>query len=487
MNRKAIPSLAVVAAFLSLVVLVACGGGVVANTTLPEAPSPHPGEETGVVAESTAEVPATTVGAAEAEPTSFSGDDGEGTPTADQLAIAVAERTPLPTPASGPVDELIVDITDAIGLTGASFLGLTIPDWLNLMISALIVLIGYPVGGRVLKMLLLRLVHRTATRLDDEFLEATQREVKWLVALAIVWIATFRLGFLSDRLRTFLSDLYFIVGLAICSLILSKLVDFGVDSFLAGLEEEDKARLGPMVTVLKRMALVVVLLFAASVFFGHFGINITVVAGALGIGGLAFSLAAQDTLADVIAGFTILFDRPFRVGDRIEIPNEGTWGDVVEIGTRTTRIRTRDNRMVIVPNSIIGKSQVVNYTYPDPTYRVEMDIGIGYGQDIEKIRQIIVDTVRQVAGVLPDRPVDALYNEMGESSMTFRVRWWIRSYEDTRRFYDRVNTALQNALDEAGVDMPFSTYDINVKMDEENVGRIAGALGRDSSASSEGE
>ena len=72
--------------------------------------------------------------------------------------------------------------------------------------------------------------------------------------------------------------------------------------------------------------------------------------------------AAQDTLADAIAGFLILLDQPFRVGDRIEITGLGTWGDVVEIGTRSTRIRTRDNRLVIVPNSAIAKDQVVNYS-----------------------------------------------------------------------------------------------------------------------------
>ena len=413
------------------------------------------------------------------------GDEAEGTPSSEELATVVAERTPLPTPVPGLVDELIVDVTSAIGLSNVTFLGLTVPDWINVGISILIVLVGYQLGHRVLKMVLVRLVRRTATKLDDQFLEAAQREVRWLVALALVWTATMRLGFLSDDLRRFFGDLYFTAGLAICAMILSKLVDFAGESFLAGLEAEDRTRVSPMVTVLRRIALMVVLLTVASVFFGHFGIDITIVAGALGIGGLALSLAAQDTLADVISGFTILFDRPFRVGDRIEIPNEGTWGDVVEIGTRTTRIRTRDNRMVVVPNSTIGKSQVVNYTYPDPTYRVQMDIGIGYGQDIEKVRKIIVDTVRQLEGVLPNRPVDALYNEMGASAMTFRVRWWIRSYEDTRRFYDRMNTALQNALDEAGIEMPFTTYDINVKMDKRDAGRMSEALAGDSSTPTE--
>ena len=81
--------------------------------------------------------------------------------------------------------------------------------------------------------------------------------------------------------------------------------------------------------------------------------------------------------------------------------------------------------MVIVLNSTTGNNQVVNYTFPDPRYRIQLDIGIGYGTKIPTVRQTIVDAVRQVEGVLPDKPVDAIYNEMGDSSMIFRVRWWV--------------------------------------------------------------
>jgi small-conductance mechanosensitive channel len=190
---------------------------------------------------------------------------------------------------------------------------------------------------------------------------------------------------------------------------------------------------------------------------------------ALGLGGFAFSLAARDTIADAIAGFIILVDRPFRIGDRIEIQGVGTWGDVTDIGLRTTRIRTRDNRMVIVPNSVIGANQVINYTYPDPRYRIETQVGIGYGTDIERARQVIADAVRGVEGVIPDKPVDALYAEMGDSAMIFRVRWWIESYADTRRVEDRVHTALQHALDEAGIESPFPTQSVNVVMEQKAV------------------
>jgi MscS family membrane protein len=204
---------------------------------------------------------------------------------------------------------------------------------------------------------------------------------------------------------------------------------------------------------------------AITIVLAHFGINITAFAASLGIAGLAFSLAAQDTLSDAISGFIILVDQPFRVGDRIEISGLETWGDVTQIGVRTTRIRTRDNRMVIVPNSVIGKNQVVNYTFPDPQYRVQIDLGLAYGTDIEYARRVLIETVRDVPGILEDRPVEALYLEMAPMAMMFRVRWWIESYEDLRRIFDRVNTALQISMDQAGLKSPFPTQDLNVRID----------------------
>ena len=234
-----------------------------------------------------------------------------------------------------------------------------------------------------------------------------------------------------------------------------------------------EGQLEPLILLLTRVGRVVVAVLGFTILLSYFGVNIVGFATVLGIGGLAISLAAQDTIADAIAGFIILVDQPFRIGDRIEIQGEGTWGDVVDIGLRTTRIRTRDNRLVIVPNSTISDNQVINYTYPDPRYRIQTHVGIAYGTDIEAARQLLIDTVREIEGVLPDKPVDALYVEMGDSAMVFRVRWWIGSYEDTRRMFDRVHTALQHALDEAGIDCPFPTQTLNLKMNSEAAEQIS--------------
>jgi small-conductance mechanosensitive channel len=103
---------------------------------------------------------------------------------------------------------------------------------------------------------------------------------------------------------------------------------------------------------------------------------------------------------------------------------------------------------------------------------VQIEIGIGYGADIEAVRRIIRDAVRKVEGVLPDKPVDALFLEFGEPVMIFRVRWWIDSYIDTRRMFDSVNEALYEALAAAGIDMPFTDDDVSIKFNDQDLDRL---------------
>ncbi len=207
----------------------------------------------------------------------------------------------------------------------------------------------------------------------------------------------------------------------------------------------------------------VLILIGLTIVLNRLGVNINALVTALGIGGLALSLAAQDTIANMISGIIILIDAPFRVGDRIEIQGLDTWGDVVDIGLRTTRIRTLDNRMVIVPNSNISKNQVVNYTFPDPRYRTQTEIGVAYGSDLRQVREVITESLRDIPGVIQDKPVDILFLEFGESAINLRVRWWIESYEDARRITDRVNEAMLNALEQAQIELPAPMMTVELK------------------------
>ncbi len=151
-----------------------------------------------------------------------------------------------------------------------------------------------------------------------------------------------------------------------------------------------------------------------------------------------------------------------------------TTGRVLEIGTRTTRILTGNNRMVVVPNSQIGVSQVINYSYPDPTYRLETDLGIAYGSDMPQVRKVIQDAIQAVEGVLQDKPIEVYFLEYGDSSRIVRVRWWIRSYDQHRSMQDKVNSALEVALASAGIEMPNPTFDQNLIVDHQLIQELRG-------------
>ena len=390
---------------------------------------------------------------------------------------AVLTRTPEPTATPGLIVEGVSTIAEKSGLAGESFLGLPVEDWISLGISFLIVLAGYLVGTWLIRRVLPRVVQRTSAQLDDHLLQAVGPGLRWLVVVLTLELATMQLSFLSPQLKTILSDAYFVLALVVGTRIVWRLIDLADEWYRQRLAEQGRLEsLDAVMTLLARLGRVVLGVASFSILLTHFGVNITAFAAALAVGGLALALAAKDVIADAIEGFIILVDRPFRIGDRIEIQEVGTWGDVTEIGLRTTRIRTRDNRVVIVPNSVIGANQVINYSYPDPRYRIQSHVGIGYGADLEAARQIIVDTVRQVEGVIPDQPVDALYVEMGDSARIMRVRWWIESYVDTRRMLDRVHTAMERALDEAGVDMPFPTQSIRLQVEPETANQLPQAL-----------
>ena len=180
----------------------------------------------------------------------------------------------------------------------------------------------------------------------------------------------------------------------------------------------------------------------------------SLVAG-LGIGSVAIGFAFQDIFQNLLAGILILLREPFRVGD--EITSGEFTGTVEAIETRATFIKTYDGRRIIVPNSKIYTEPVSVITAYD-MIRSEYDVGIGYGDDVDRAKRIALKAVRGVEGVLADPAPDVLTWELAGSSVNLRVRWWS---DPTRagvvRLRDRVLRAVYGALSAAGVDLPFPT------------------------------
>ena len=178
----------------------------------------------------------------------------------------------------------------------------------------------------------------------------------------------------------------------------------------------------------------------------------------LGIGGVAIGFAFKDIFQNFLAGLLILVTRPFRVGDQIRYKDyEGT---VEDIQTRATYLKSYDGRRIIIPNGeLYTNSVTVNTAFPQR--RWQYDIGIGYGDDIERARAIILERLQQAQDVEPDPKADVIVVELAESTVNLRARWWTKSQmADGLNAQDRVLTAVKQALVEAGIDLPFPTRQI---------------------------
>jgi MscS family membrane protein len=368
-----------------------------------------------------------------------------------------------PTATPGVIYDVVNQVVEATNLYQTRFLNLSAADWINLAISLVLVFLMMTLISRLIFIVLMKIARRSAMPYDEQYLKAIKPFLHWLFSVIILYIATIRLQFLSPVLKQWLGQIYVAIIIVLVTICLWKLVDMirlWYQEKTANLEERNR---NDAAASLGEVAIRAVILVAGLLLIlNHFGVNISALWTAIGIGGLALSLAAQDTLANMISGLIILLDQPFRTGDRIEIQELNTWGDVIAIGLRSTRIRTLDNRLVIVPNASISNNQVVNYTYPDPRYRIQTEVGVAYGTDLRLVRQVITTSLKDVEGVIPNMPVDVLFMEWGDSEMVLRVRWWIESYVDARRSTDRVNEHIYQALEEAGVEMPFPTMSVEV-------------------------
>ena len=199
----------------------------------------------------------------------------------------------------------------------------------------------------------------------------------------------------------------------------------------------------------------------------HLGIDVTPLLAGAGVAGLAVSLAAKDTLSNVIAGILLILDRPFHVGDRIEMwnaPDEtGSWGDVVEIGLRATKIRNPDNVIVVVPNNEIMRRDIVNYTASGPDIRLRIPLGISYDADVELAKRLVLDVATDTPGVKTDPAPKVIVRSFGESSVNLELRAWISDARRRRDIADEITGHVKTAFDRHGVEIPYPKRDIYVR------------------------
>jgi len=208
-----------------------------------------------------------------------------------------------------------------------------------------------------------------------------------------------------------------------------------------------------------RYILVTVGLF---VIFQTSGIDLSAIGllvGALGIG-IGFGL--QNITNNFISGIIILFERPVKVGDRIEI--EDLAGNIVNISARATTIITNDNIAVIVPNSDLVSNRVINWSHNDRNVRLNFPVGVSYKEDPEKIKNLLLEVAIANPGVLQKPPPDVLFDHFGDSSLEFNLRVWTDEYSDKPKVLkSQLYYAIFKKFKEHKVEIPFPQRDLHLK------------------------
>ncbi len=315
-----------------------------------------------------------------------------------------------------------------------------------------------------------RLSRRTSSDIDDQILDLVWPAIFRTIVLQGVHVATLDLV-ASDRIDNFVS------GITITLMVLIWVRVFsGVGAVVFRKLSENADRftwIQPQTLPLVQFVFKVTLFGLMSyLIMAAWHINLTSWLASAGVAGIALGFAAKDTLANFISGIFILADAPYRVGQYIIIDGT-TRGVVTEIGMRSTRLLTRDNVEVTVPNAVIGNAKIVNESSgPSPRMRLRVTVGVAYGSDVELVKKLLMKCAREVEYTSKDEDPSVRFALMGESSLDFQVLVWVKHPAFRGRVTDGLNTGIYNALKEAGVEIPFPQRDLHIKSWPEGSGGI---------------
>ncbi len=204
------------------------------------------------------------------------------------------------------------------------------------------------------------------------------------------------------------------------------------------------------------------------------GINIVPFIAGAGIAGVAIGFAAKDTMSNLIAGVLLIIDRPFEVGDRIEVwsapAGSATWGDVIDIGLRATKIRTTDNIVIIIPNNEIMLRDIINYTIISEKIRVRINIGIAYDADLQKAKKAILKVAQTTEWVAEDPPPKVVVRNFGESAVDLQLRVWIQDARKRMDAIDYITDRVKESFDAEGIEIPYPKRDIYITQKSDSKG-----------------
>ncbi|MEW8546403.1 MAG: mechanosensitive ion channel family protein [Candidatus Thiodiazotropha endolucinida] len=334
-------------------------------------------------------------------------------------------------------------------------------------VKGLIVLLIFIVLAKVVEWIVMPLVRRltshTSTHIDDLIVQYLRSPLFWTLVLIGIVASSSMMG-IDESVRSTLVSfvlsvlilLWMLFAVRISKLLLSE----------ASRRAKPNAMVRPQTLPLfTNIAAITIIVFAVYFMFQSWHVDMTAWLASAGIAGIAIGFAAKDTLANLFSGVFIMADSPYKIGDYVVLDDGGgIRGKVTHIGIRSTRLLTRDDVEVTIPNSIMGNSKVVNESGgPHVKYRIRVAVGVAYGSDIDQVRDVLMSVARESETVCDQPEPRVRFRAFGASSLDFELLCWVDNPELRGRVLDALNSAVYKRFLVEGIEIPFAKQDLYIK------------------------
>lgn len=278
-----------------------------------------------------------------------------------------------------------------------------------------------------------------------------------------IWIAIHRLVYPDNFVKT-IDNAYRILIVLDITWVFARLIGGLLEIYL---RKESTGQTHKMMPIIKRTALVLVWIIGIVMALSNIGVNISALLGTLGIGGIAFALAAQDTVKNIFGAFTIFTDKPFNIGDTIRVDSfEGT---VIDVGARSTKIMDYDKRIITFPNYKITDANIINIS-SEPMRRVVLNLGLTYDTTPEKMKEAL-DILKAIPGRVENvssNPSDttAVFTNYADSALVIMYIYFIEKQGDILGVTSNMNMEILSSFNKAGLEFAFPTQTVYIQKDE---------------------
>ncbi len=335
----------------------------------------------------------------------------------------------------------------------------TVGEWaISLSIIVGSVLLGkllFFVFSRTLKVF----TKKTKSRIDDIIIDMIEEPIVFAIIIAGVWYGVAYLD-ISEWWEKFVRNVYYILITFNIAWLITRLFDALVNEYLQPLVEKSESDLDDQLLPIARKGIkITVWIIAIVVGLNNAGYDVGALIAGLGIGGLAFAMAAKDSVANLFGGFTIFADKPFTIRDRIRI--SGFDGTVQEIGIRSTRLKTLEGRIVTIPNATFANEAIENVS-SEAARKMVVDLGLTYDTTPEQMQKAM-DILKEIAKANPsveDDNIVAAFNQFGDFAMVVRFVYYIKKGKDIYGTISEINMEILKKFNENKLEFAFPTQTI---------------------------